>query len=329
MNTAILGTGSYLPREVLTSIELGERLGVGERWILEKTGIRERRVAASDEVTSDLATYAALRAIDDAGIAATEIDLLILSTSTPDQPVPATACFVQAKLGASRAAVFDVAAGCTGFLHSVSVAHAMLMTDPRCRTALVIGAGLYSRFLDYRDKRTCVLFGDGAGAVVLGKSSRAGILTSRLASDGTLAHVAQIPAGGSRTPASPTSVEAGQHYVHLRGGDIRRLVAKLVPELVSDLLEETGIGLPDVDLIVPHQANGSMMAEWRESLNVSPGVMHETIEWCGNTGAASIPITLDDAVRRRRVSAGDVILLVGFGAGVTWGGVTIKWLTQR
>lgn len=327
MNTAILGTGSYLPEKVLTSAELGDRLGVGEQWILDKTGIKERRVAAPHQVTSDLGAAAAQQALKAAGIDVADVDLLILSTSTPDQPVPATACNVQDKIGASRAAAFDVSAGCTGSLHAIAVADALLAADPTRTTALVVGVGLYSRFLNYTDRKTCVLFGDGAGALVLAKTTDdAGILTVRLASDGSLADVAQIPAGGSRLPASVETVTAGQHYATIRGGDIRRSVSKLLPELVADLLRSSGLALADVDLVVPHQANGVMLDEWVKILGITPELVHRTVGRYGNTGAASIPITLDDAVGSGRLSDGDHLLLLGVGAGVTWGGLTVKWV---
>lgn len=326
MNTVILGTGSYLPSQVLTSQELGDRLGVGEQWILDKTGIVERRVAAATEVTSDLGAAAAEQALKAAGMSANDIDIVIVTTSTPDQPVPATACFVQAKLGATRAAAFDIAAGCTGYVHAISVAHALLKSDVRLRNALIIGVGLYSRFLNYTDKRTCVLFGDGAGAVVLGKAAnQPGILACRLASDGTLADIAQIPAGGTRMPATAETVATGQHFAAIHGGDIRRLAVDIIPRLVSELLRASGCELRDVDLIIPHQANGVMLDEWIQVLGIDPGLMHRTVGHYGNTGAASIPITLDDAQRSGRLSDGDLVLAVGIGAGVTWGGFTLRW----
>lgn len=326
MNTAILGTGSYLPDKVLTSAELGERLGVGEQWILDKTGIKERRIAAPEEASSDLATHAAYRALHAANVDAVEIDLLIVATGNPDHPLPATACFVQHNIGASRAVAFDISAACTGFVYALSVAHDMLIADPRRRTALVIGADIYSRSVDYTDRRTCVLLGDGAGAVVLRKTEGyPGILSTSIASDGALTSLAQIPAGGSRMPASEHTVKAGQHYLHMRGREVRQTVAELLPDLISDLLQSSDIKFSDVDLIVPHQANGVMLAEWARSLGVAPEVVHQTVAWSGNTGAASVPIALDDAVRSGLVSDEDILLLIAFGAGVTWGGVALKW----
>lgn len=329
MNTAILGTGSYLPETILTSAELAGRLSIDEKWILDKTGIKERRVANQDQVTSDLAVHAADRALKAAGIGAKDVDLLILATSTPDQPVPATACYVQEKLGASGAAAFDVSAGCTGFLHAISIANSLILSNDGYHVALVIGAALYSRFLNYADKRSCVLFGDGAGALVLGYSlDEQGILGCRLASDGSYAEMAQIAAGGSRLPASHDTIHNGSHYVAIKGGDIRRLVAKLLPTLVSDVARASGTEISAVDLVVPHQPNGRMLDEWANIIGIEPNLMHRTIDWCGNTGAASIPITLDDAIRIGRVKHGSVVMLLGIGAGVTWGGLILRWLTS-
>jgi acetoacetyl-CoA synthase len=325
MSTTIVGTGSYLPSAVLTSDELGARLGVDGNWIMGKTGIRERRVAAPDEATSDLATHAAQRALDDAGIPADDIDLIVLATSTPDQPMPASACLVQAKLGAAHAAAFDVDAVCTGFVYALVTAHSLLMSDPARRTALVIGADTYSRVLDYTDRPTAVLFGDGAGAVVLAKTDGEGLLATVLASDGTMADLVQIPAGGSRAPTSTATLRSGGHYFTRQGGEVRRLAGKVLPQLVTDLLAAANLELSDVDLIVPHQANGVMLAEWANSLRLPPGAMHLTVERYGNTGAGSVPITLDDAVRQGRVPDLATMLLVAFGGGMTWGGVALRW----
>jgi 3-oxoacyl-[acyl-carrier-protein] synthase-3 len=327
VNTTIAGTGSYLPECVLTSAELGDRLGVGGQWIVDKTGIRERRVAAAQEATSDSATHAARRALDAAGLRATDVDLIVLATSTPDQPMPATACHVQANLGAARAAAFDVDAVCSGFVYAFVVAHALLMSDATWSTALVIGADTYSRILDYTDRRTAVLFGDGAGAVVLRKSpgTGAGVLATALSADGTTADLVRIPAGGSRTPATVQTVDDGLHYFAMRGGDVRRLAAKVLPDLVADLLDATKLDLSDIDLIIPHQANGVMLAELAAALDLPDKTMHLTVDRFGNTGAGSIPITLDDAVREGRVAPGAHLLFIAIGGGMTWGGVAFRW----
>lgn len=326
MNTTIVGTGSYLPERVLDNAELAASLGVGDQWIIDKTGIKERRIAAPHEVTSDLAAEACRRALSAADIGPDDVDVIILATATKDQPIPATASIVQAKIGASRAAAFDIDAACTGFVYAYVLAHSLLVADTQYRTALVVGAELYSRFLDYEDKRTCVLLGDGAGAVVLAKThDGAGLLSRALVSDGTQADLVQIPAGGSRRPASAETVVARDHYLIMRGREVRDLAAKVLPVLISELLTSAKLELSDVRLIVPHQANGVMLAEWADTLQLATGQMHATVQEYGNTGAASVPITLDDGVRRGLIAKDDSIALVAFGGGMTWGGVIVRW----
>ena len=323
MGIALLGTGSWLPGTIVSSADISTR--VTGSWIVEKTGIRERRVAAAGEATSDLAAKAAQRALAAAGVPADQLDLLIVATSTPDQPIPATACLVQGRLGAHRAAAFDVDAVCTGFVYALIVADALLRADPGARTALVIGADTYSRVLDYADPKTSVLFGDGAGAVVLGKTpGDDAILASTLGSDGSQADLVEIPGGGSRRPASPATVAGGEHYFRMRGGAVRRLANRVVPEVIEDLLKAADLPLDAIDLMIPHQANGRMLDDWEHELGLRPGVLHRTVERYGNTGAASIPITLDDAVRAGRAGAGSTVLLVGFGGGMTWGGAVLR-----
>ena len=327
MNTTILGTGSYLPKEVLTSADLDVRLGVADGWTFDKTLIRERRVAAPHEASSDLATEAAKRALADAGVAVDEVDLIVLATSTPDQPIPATACLVQRNLSAVGAAAFDVAAVCTGFVYALVLANAMLVATPRYRTALVIGVDTYSRILDYSDRRTACLFGDGAGAVVLGRGRR-GILGSVLGADGSLAHIVDIPGGGSRRPTSPATIAEGDHYFKMQGREVRAVTSTLITGLITDTLDAAGVSLEDVDMVIPHQANGVMMREWSARLGLAPGAMHMTIGRTGNTGAASVPIALDDAARNGRLSEGDIALLVAFGGGFTWGGLVLRWMGE-
>jgi 3-oxoacyl-(acyl-carrier-protein) synthase III len=329
MNTHILGTGSYVPERVLSNAELAARLGIDEHDITGKTGIVERRVAAADEATSDLATEAARRAMRDAGVGPADIGLIVLATSTPDRPIPATACTVQANLGAHGAVAFDVDAVCTGFVYAFAVARAMLLADDTVRAALVIGADTYSRILDYTDRRTSILFGDGAGAVVLARSAgQDGVPATLLGTDGTQADLVHIAAGGSRAPASERTVADRKHYFAMRGGEVRRITAKILPALMSDLLRKAAIGIADVDLLVPHQANGVMLRDWARELELPPGVMHTTVERYGNTGAASVPVTLDQAVRSGRLSYGATVVLVALGGGVTWGGIVLRW-TRR
>lgn len=326
VNTEIRGTGSYLPELVLTSEELAKRLDVDDAWIERKTRIRERRIAAPHEATSDLATHAARRALASAGVDPEEVDIIIVATSTPDRPMPATACTVQSNLGTTRAAAFDVDAVCTGFVYALSVAHSMLIADPRAQTALVIGADTYSRILNYADRSTSVLFGDGAGAVIVGKRNDAeGIRARTLGADGAFADLVQIPAGGSRMPPTRDTVDDGLHHFAMRGREVRDLTMKILPELISDLLADADMDLSEIDVIVPHQANGVMLLDWARELGVRPDVMHTTVERYGNTGAASIPITLDDAVKTGRIASGANLVFVALGGGVTWGGVALTW----
>ncbi|PRX50094.1 3-oxoacyl-[acyl-carrier-protein] synthase III [Prauserella shujinwangii] len=326
MSIGILGTGSYLPPAVLSSIELGERLGVGEEWIVRRTKIRERRVAGPDEATSDLAARAAEFALASAGLCPLDIDLIVVATSTPDQPIPATASMVQAQLGAFQAAAYDVDAVCTGFLYALVSTHALLQARPTPARALVIGADIYSRILDYDDRRTCVLFGDGAGAVVLGPvNPGSGLLSSVLASDGTMADYVQIPAGGSRTPTSVTTVKSRQHYFTMRGREVRELATKVLPRTADEVSAAIGVNVTDIDLLVPHQANGVLLDELSQALDMDGERMHRTVERYGNTGAASVPITLDEAVRHGKLHSDDLVLLLAIGGGMTWGGVALRW----
>lgn len=326
MSIAIAGTGSYLPEGVLTNEQLVDRLGVDEQWIVEKTGIKERRIAAPNEATSDLGTRAAERALRTADVRAGEVDLIIVATANPDQPIPATACFVQANIGASRAVAFDVMAACAGFVFALATAYDMMLAEPEYRTALVIGSDIYSRSVDYTDKKTCVLLGDGAGAAVLRKTNNhTGILAKRIFSDGKMTDLAHIPAGGTRMPASRETLETRQHYLKMRGREIKSIVDDLLPGLIFDLVRAADVEFSQVKLIVPHQMNGAMLNEWTTTLSVPPNVVHQTVAWSGNTGAASVAIALDDAVRHGVVSDDDVLLLVAFGAGLTWGGVALRW----
>lgn len=326
VTTTVAGTGSYLPAETLTNNQLANRLGIDEQWILDKTGIKERRVAAAGEVTSDLAAKAAEQALADADVAASDVDVLIVATVTPDQTIPATACFVQSKIGAVGASAFDIAAGCSGFVFALEMAHDILVANPRRDTALVIGAEVFSRVMDYSDKRTCVIFGDGAGAVLLRKTdSGPGIVTTYTTSDGSNADLAYIEAGGARIPTSVETVASAQHYVRMHGREIRTIVVEELPKLVSTLLNQANISIDQIGLIVPHQVNGVMLDQWPEILGIPSQLIYRTVSWSGNTGAASIPVALDDAARKAKFAKGDLAMFVTFGAGLTLGGAIIKW----
>ncbi|HEX6351903.1 ketoacyl-ACP synthase III [Actinophytocola sp.] len=322
----ILATGARLPVRVVTNEELAGPLGVSPDWIEDRTGVRERRRAAAGEATSDLATAAARRALAAAGVDARDVGLIIVGTSTPDMPLPATACQVQANLGACGACAMDIDAVCTGFVYALDVAHKMMRCDPSLRYALVIGGDTYSRILDYRDRRTCVLFGDGAGAVVLGRSEHAArVEYTKLGSDGTKNDYVNIPGGGSRRPSSVEGVNAGEQFFKMNGKLVREFVSEHLPAMVDDVLAGRDLTVSDIDLFVPHQANGRVLEDVSKEMGFLPEQLAVTVDRYGNTGAASIPITLDDAVNAGRAKAGDRVLLAGLGGGMTWGTVLLTW----
>jgi acetoacetyl-CoA synthase len=322
----IVGLGSYLPEGRITNRELARSLDVSEAWIVSRTEIHERRVARPEQATSDLATEAAIRALDDAEVEPSELDLVVVATSTPDWIQPATACAVQRNLDAPGAAAFDVSAVCSGFVYALTVADALLRAGGREGKALVIGAETYSRILDYRDRRTCVLFGDGAGAVVLGPvPPGAGLLRACLGSDGAKWDLVGIPAGGSRLPVSAATVARGEHYFRMQARGTRAYVKDRFPHAVGEVLRSTGLRLEDVDLVVPHQANGVLLRECAQELDLPPHKIHWTLGRYGNTAAASIPITLDDAVRQDRLAPGDLVLMVAIGGGMTWASALLRW----
>jgi len=324
----VLGTGSYLPARIRTNEEVARRLDIDGDWITEKTGISERRVAATDQSTSDLAVQAGRRAIEAAGLHPKDLDLLVVATSTPDWSQPATACVVQAQLGA-RCAAFDINAVCTGFVYATAMVAAILHGAPHLRHALVIGADTFSRIVDPDDRATSVLFGDGAGAAVLGPVPDGyGIIASDLGADGTQHDLVKVPAGGSRKPACAATVADGEHHFKMRGRGVRDFVWQRVPECVQAALQASDLSVEQLDLVVPHQANGRLVNDCLSSLDLRPDQVHYTLERYGNTGAASVAITLDDAVHTDRVNDRDNVLLLGFGGGMTWGSVVLRWYQQ-
>lgn len=326
----ILATGSYLPSFVITNEALAGPLGVGPEWIEGRTGVRERRMAAADEATSDLATKAARRALAAAGVRPDQLGLIMVATSTPDMPLPATACQLQANLGADNACAMDIDAVCTGFVYALDVAHKMMRCEPTLAYALVVGADTYSRILDYSDRRTCVLFGDGAGAVVLGRSATAARIDyTRLGSDGRKNDYVRIPSGGSRTPSTVSAIEAGQHFFKMEGRLVREFVHERLPAMVKDVTDSCELTVSDIDLFVLHQANGRVLDDMSKKLGLQPEQVAVTVDRYGNTGAASIPITLDHAIRAGQAVPGSRVLLAGFGGGMTWGTALMTWNETR
>lgn len=324
----ILGVGSHLPHEAVSNQVVAARARVTEEWILRKTGIRSRRYAGDDEATSDLAAAAACSALAAAGVDAGEVAWIILATSTPDHQQPATACLVQDRIGAVRAAAFDINAVCSGFVFALATAHGLLSgasagTPPY---ALVIGADVYSRIIDRGDRRTAVLFGDGAGAVVLGPVRPGlGIVGFDLSSQGRYHNLIRVPAGGSRLPASEKTVEDRLHFFEMEGRAVRDFVIAELPRAVRRLLSRHRTAAASVDHFVPHQANGVLLDETFPLLGLPAARMHLTVGEHGNTGSASIPIALDDAWRRGALDDEDLLLLAGFGGGMSVGAAIVRW----
>lgn len=320
----ILGTGSYVPDRVVTNAEVGVDARVDAEWIIRKTGIRQRHWAATDQATSDLAARAAARALDAAGIGAAQLSAIVVATSTPDRPQPPTAAYVQRELGASQAWAMDTNAVCSGFVFALATMESVV-----ARTggyALVIGAEVYSRILDPADRRTVVLFGDGAGAVVLGPARHGrGILRTGLHTFGEQSELISVPAGGSREPYLPAAHEAGRHYFAMDGRAVRAFVFGHLPQLVKQFLGDGSMDPAAVDHFIAHQANGTMLDEIVPELGLVNAVEHRTVAHYGNTGAASIPITLDVAARSGQLHAGDSVLLAGFGGGMAVGMAALEW----
>jgi len=321
----ILGTGAVLPDKVITNQDLEKLVDTSDEWITERTGIKERRQAAPDETPSTLSVQASRKALEMAGITARDLDLIICSTISPDMPLPSTAAFIQSALGAPACCSFDLAAACSGFLFGMTVAEQFIATG-RARYALIIGAELLSRYVDYTDRATCVLFGDGVAAGVMGPvSPPSGILATEMHTDGTYADHLFIPAGGAVKPASCETVEAGEHYIKMRGNELFKVAVRRLEEVSRRVMAEAKICPEQLDLFIPHQANQRITDAVRERLGVSPDKTYSNIDRVGNTSSASIPICLDECVRSGRIKKGDLILMAAFGAGVTWGAVLMRW----
>ncbi|MFF4255933.1 3-oxoacyl-ACP synthase III family protein [Streptomyces sp. NPDC001663] len=323
--TGILGTGSYLPKEEIGNEEIAQRVGVDPEWIERKTQIRARRFAAPDEATSDLAVRAVENALEQAGIEAERVDYLVVSTSTGDHPQPPTSHLVQRALGAHRAACLDVNVVCSGFVYGLGLVRGLLALHPGA-IAVVVAADVYSRILDFTDRRTAVLFADGAGAAVVGGVPEPyGILDVDLVGRGDAARLIRVEAGGSRQPASHESVDAGDHYFRMDGRGVRDFVMEHVPPALERLVTRAGFGLGDIDHFVPHQPNGVLLGELAERAGLAGARVHRTLERYGNVGSASVPVTLDEAARSGELADGDTVLLSGFGGGMALGSGLLRW----
>jgi 3-oxoacyl-[acyl-carrier-protein] synthase-3 len=323
--TGILGTGSALPEKVITNFDLEKMVDTSDKWITERTGIKERRQAAPHETTSTLSVQAARKALEMAGISPEQLDLIICSTISPDMPLPATASIIQRELGAGTCCAFDLAAACSGFLFGITVVDQFIKTG-KSKYALVIGAELLSRYLDYQDRSTCVIFGDGVAAGVLGPvNSSSGILASEIHTNGVYADHLYIPAGGTARPASCETVQAREHYIKMRGNELFKVAVRSLEEVSRRVMEQAKVEPSQIDLFIPHQANLRITEAVRERLGIPADKVYSNISRVGNTSSASIPICLDECVRSGRIKRGDLILMSAFGAGVTWGSVLMRW----
>ena len=322
----IIGTGSYLPPKVLTNADLEKLVDTSDEWILTRTGIVERRIAPEEEATSDLALRAAQAALEAAGLDPADLDMILVATITPDMPFPSTACVLQDRLGARRAGAVDLSAACSGFIYGLGLADGLIRAGT-ARTVLLLGAETLTKVVNWQDRNTCVLFGDGAGAVVLrADEGERGILSTHLYADGSKGSLLILPGCGSRHPVSHAAVDAGLAKMQMNGGnEVFKLAVRAMEDAALTALKQHGLEVSDVDHLITHQANLRIISALGQRLGVPEHKVEVTIRKYGNTSAASIPIALDEAVRAGRVKAGEIVLVCAFGGGLTWASSLIRW----
>ena len=326
-SVTLTSTGTYAPINIVTNDDMAKIVDTSDEWIRSRSGIGARHFAATDETTSDMACIAGKRAIEAAGIDRNKIDLIIVATMTPDMPFPSTACLVQSKLGLPNVTTFDMQAACSGFVYGLSVANSMLLSG-NFKNALVIGAEKMSGILDFEDRTTCVLFGDGAGAAVLSATHTAekvGILGALGGADGSDPSLLQQPGGGSAMPATNESIASRQHFLKMNGKEIFKSAVRVMGQASTDIIEQMGYSPEDLNLVIPHQANMRIIESLAKRLAIPMEKFHNNLDRYGNTSAASVPIALDEAYRAGRIQSGDLVLLVAFGAGLTWASTLIRW----
>ena len=326
-HVSITGIGTNVPDRVMTNDELSYMVDTSDEWIVVRTGIRERRVAAENEALSDIALPAARAALAAAGVRGEELDLVIVATVTPDMTFPATAALVANELGSSEAAAYDLSAGCTGFMYAVAQAYGMLAGGV-CRRALVVGGDLLSKIVDWSDRTTCIVFGDGVGAVLMERVEQGGFLGFELGADGSGGMQLYLPAGGSRAPTTAETVAQHGHFVHMNGREVFKFATRVLVSSAEKLLDQLGLTVDDVDLYVPHQANVRIIKHAVERLGIPEEKVVVNVDRYGNTSSGSIPLALADAVRDRRVKRGDIVLMTGMGAGLTWGSGVMEWTEE-
>jgi len=321
----ITAIGACAPPGILTNFDLEKIVDTSDEWIRSRSGICRRHIADADTASSDLAFLASQQALERAGLTPSEVDLIVVATCTPDMPLPSTACLLQHRLGADNAAAFDLQAACTGFIYAVNMAAPAIATG-QFRNALVVGVDILSRITDYTDRGTCVLLGDGCGAVVLRPVPEGrGILSSYLRADGGGADLLYITAGGTRTPASEETIRAGQHFLRMNGSEVFKFAVRAVEDAILTSLDRAGLTTADVDVIIPHQANIRIIEAAQKRLDIPSDRWVINIQDYGNTSAGSIPLAMNEAYEQGRIHEGDVIVMVGFGGGLTWGAMTMRW----
>ncbi len=321
----ITGTGSYAPKKVITNHDLAKLVETSDEWIIERTGIRERRIAEKGQTTSDLAYEASRKALKAAGIGADELDLILVATMTPDMILPSAGCVLQEKLGAKKAAAFDLYAACSGFIYGMSVANAFIRSGIY-KNVLLVGAEVLSRFTDWEDRGTCILFGDGAGAVVIQRhTGKRGILSTHLHSDGALGDLIQVPAGGASHPASHDTIRRRMHFIKMKGNETFKAAVRALEGVVQEALEHNKVKPEEIDFLVPHQANLRIIQAMAQRLNMPMEKVVLTLPKYGNTSAASIPMALDEAVRDGRIRENHLLLFEAFGGGLTWASALVRW----
>jgi len=323
-NVKIIGTGLYIPKKVLTNEDLEKMVDTNNEWIITRTGIAERHIAEDNEATSDVAAKAAIKALKDANIKPEEINLIIVATNSPDMAFPATACLVQNKIKAVNAATLDLQAGCTGSVYALVTAWQYIATG-FYDNALIIGAETLSKLVDWTDRNTCVLFGDGAGAAVLKAGQEKGILSGCLRGDGSKDDLIMLPAGFSRSPASHETVEKKMHYVKMKGNEVFKLAVKHMKRVTIKTLDKCNLSVEDIDCFIPHQANIRIISALTKVLKIKEDKVFVNLEKYGNTSAASVMIALDEAVKEGKIKNGDIVVLTSFGSGLTYGSIVLKW----
>jgi 3-oxoacyl-[acyl-carrier-protein] synthase-3 len=320
----IIGVGSYVPEKVLANADLEKMVDTSDEWITTRTGIKERRLAKKDQASSDLAVEAAKKALKSANFNAEDIELIIVATITPDMQFPSTACFVQSALGAKNAVCFDISAACAGFVYGIVTAQQFIACGTY-KNALVIGSEVLSNVTDWKDRNTCVLFGDGAGACILGEVKDGGILSTYLGSDGSMNNLLHLPGGGSRNPASVDTLKENLHYIKMEGNEVFKLAVRILADSANNALKKCNLDYRNVNCFIPHQANIRILLAVAKRLGLSEDKIYLNIARYGNMSSASTAVALCEAVEKKRIKKGDIVVLDAFGAGLVWGAIVIKW----